>query len=541
MAAMRSRTAVAALLLLAASLSGTAVGRAAEPRFRVDLRAVRSPVLPALHSFTMGPGSGGRWLLVGGRTNGLHYFVSSDQDRTVPPANAFPVAKANRRLWVIDPAARRAWSAPLAGLPPAIADALSTADAQSCEADGHLYVVGGYGWSTQAGVMITFPTITAIDVERTMAAIVAGAPVAPYIQQISTVYDCAAYAAAAGGAAARRQALARCQARVRAGSVAGLPVSSDLATRVTGGGMERLGGSCDLLFGMDYEGLYSVDPADYGRWPVRQLYNEAVTALDISPRPLAAAVVQRLGTGPGDAVRQYHRRDLVVMPGLDGDGRTPILQALGGVFMTDRDAPYRQPVLLAGAAPGLAATVAPYAQRTSQYECAVVPLFDRRRGGGMTDLLLGGTGLYDLDARTGRLVADTSIPFITTLDAVRRSPRGDWSEHYRTRPMTLDGKPVRAGTDAKFLRRPGVPAAPNGVIYLDALNRRTLVGWMFGGILSETANPSNHNRGTSASSLLFEVWIDPAPPPEGYWASAVDAPAVVIPPRGGTPQDAGAH
>jgi hypothetical protein len=39
---------------------------------------------------------------------------------------------------------------------------------------------------------------------------------------------------------------------------------------------------------------------------------------------------------------------------------------------------------------------------------------------------------------------------------------------------------------------------------------------------------------TAASSQLFEVWIDPAPAPAGYWASTGAAPAVVITPNGDT-------
>jgi hypothetical protein len=563
---MKIRTALPTLLALLGATLAARAQTPTPPRFQVELNAVDSFKLPALHSFTAGRGSDGKWLLVGGRTNGLHLFVSSTQGGTVPPPNAFPPTNANQTLWVIDPATGQSWSAPVTNLPPAISDALSANNAQSAEADGNLYVLGGYGFSTQSQSMITFPTLTAISLDETIAAIVAGQPFASYVQQTSTYYDCVAYGANAynqcfnpynacpttppcpcatgpgfqeclqKGMAqcltAQQQAIAQCNQLVRAGQVTGLPTNSGAYTKVTGGGLERMGDTYYLVFGQDFEGMYSVNEGDYGKWPVNQTYSESVLALSITPKPLAAAVLQQVLQDPSDPARQYHRRDLNVVPGLDTDGKTPIVQALGGVFVPGQDAAYQEPILISGSAPGMKVSLETYAQRMSQYECAVLPLFDRTSGS-LTDVLFGGISLYYVDEKTGKLKVDSGLPFISAISALTRSGSG-WSEFYRVRPMVLNSKPARIGADAKFLRNPAVAAAPNGVIYLDALTQKTLAGWMFGGILADSANPGASNSGTVASSQLFEVWIDPSPAPPDYWASTGAAPAVVITPNGDT-------
>src|ERR1700722_2749405 len=94
------------------------------PPFMLDLKPVPSAGLPALHSFVSAT-DGKYWLLLGGRTNGLHWFVQSSIGGTVPPPNGFPPAMANRMAWVLDPVAGPAWSSPLQNLPANFRDHLS--------------------------------------------------------------------------------------------------------------------------------------------------------------------------------------------------------------------------------------------------------------------------------------------------------------------------------------------------------------------------------------------------------------------------------
>jgi hypothetical protein len=48
-----------------------------------------------------------------------------------------------------------------------------------------------------------------------------------------------------------------------------------------------------------------------------------------------------------------------------------------------------------------------------------------------------------------------------------------------------------------------------------------MVGWLYGGILSPQAQPPQ--GGTQASSNIYQVWLTPGVPPNGYWNTATAA------------------
>lgn len=542
------------IVVLALLLASTAI---AQPNFTIDLVAVDSSKLPGLHSFAAARGSDGKWLLAGGRTNGLHLFVQSSDGGKTPPPNAFPTWSANNKLWVLDPAARTATSAPLTGLPQNVIDALSATNAEAIQSNGTLFIIGGYGWSNAAQQMITFNTLTAIDVDATIKAILAGTSFASNIQQTSTWFDCITPGINAVNTCVgnincppgpdfqtcgqkatqacyqqQQELNAKCIGQVRAGQTAKLSTNAGTYTTVTGGGLERLGDTFYLVFGQRFTGRYSVNPGDY-KPPLTQVYTQTVYALSLQAKPLAGAILLQVQQDPNDLTAPYNRRDLNVLPGLAPDG-SEMIQVLGGVFVPGQQTAYRTPIRITAPADAtsMSITVDTYQQYMSQYDCAVVPLFTRATGGGtMTNVLLGGISLYYVDEKTGLLNVDTGLPFIPTISALTRAPNGTYSEFYRPAPISVGGKPVRVGTDAKFLASSAVSTSTSGVIYLDAIKEKTLLGWMYGGILADSPNPGASNTGTSASSQLFEVWLDPAAPPAGYWATTTNAPQVVITPK----------
>ena len=63
--------------------------------------------LPTLHSFAAGHYDG-KWVLIAGKTNGLHGF-----EATGP--NGFTPETQNREVWVVDPVARESWHRSLEG------------------------------------------------------------------------------------------------------------------------------------------------------------------------------------------------------------------------------------------------------------------------------------------------------------------------------------------------------------------------------------------------------------------------------------------
>jgi len=443
--------------------------------FALELHELASGGLPALHSFAFAQ-SGGKWLLVGGRTNGLHAFSRSHGAQ--PPQNAFPPDRANRRVWVIDPAQGKKWSAPLQSLPPALADALAANNTEFYQDGNVLYVLGGYGLDSGSGKMTTFGTLTALKVQETIQAVIGGKPLAPHIQQTATYTD-----------------------QTRGGAL------RSFYFQAAGGGLAKAGSFFYLVFGQLFDGLYSVDPGDSGRWPVQQKYTERVVVLTLTPEPLAAAVVKVIEQDPNDFSAPYHRRDLNLVPALKPGGGER-LAAYGGVFSPGRDSAYEEPVYLDGGEAPESVTVTVdkgYRQLMSQYQCATLPLFNTPTGDMLTTLF-GGISLHYFDAKTGKFRRDDGLPFIDGVTALVRHADGTSAEYLL--PVAL---PRLLGTDMVFIPRPAVPRAANGVLLLDAIHGRTLVGHLYGGIVSTTVHSGPQAQNTSASNALFEVWLTPGP------------------------------
>jgi hypothetical protein len=122
--------------------------------FQVDLQEASFPEAPALHSFAFAQADG-KWLLIGGRTNGIHSFDPL-------PINNFSPSTANHWVWVVDPVMGKAWLVDLydASISPPlgiIADSLSSNNTQSFQNGNTLYIIGGYGYNRTTNPMQTFP------------------------------------------------------------------------------------------------------------------------------------------------------------------------------------------------------------------------------------------------------------------------------------------------------------------------------------------------------------------------------------------------
>ena len=110
--------------------------------------------LPTLQSFAAAQ-YGNLWVMLGGRTNGLHNF-SSD------PLENFPPSEQNRRVWVIDPTTWQVWSRSIkdSGLTGDQVDQLSATNYEHDTIGDTLYVVGGYGYERSSKKFVTFPVMT---------------------------------------------------------------------------------------------------------------------------------------------------------------------------------------------------------------------------------------------------------------------------------------------------------------------------------------------------------------------------------------------
>jgi hypothetical protein len=524
-----------------ATATGAPATSAAQPGFSIQLTPVDSTRLPDLHSYSVAEADG-KWLIFGGRTNGLHLFVQS-VDGTTPPPNAFPPSQANRKAWVIDPVAKKAWSVSVDGLPAPVADQLSATNAEYKQDGNTLYIVGGYGLDSKSNQMTTFSSLIAVKVSEAINAIISNKPLAPFLQQTNLYFDCvlvgtntynSCYNAASnncktgpGWEQCMKNAQSDCQKaqdasqnacirQVQSGSTKGLPTNDGYYSAITGGGLEKAGNVFYLVFGQQFAGLYSVLEGDYGKWPVKQVYAERIALFQFTPDPLQASLLKVIQQDANDLAAEYHRRDLNVVPALNPNGDLRIA-AYGGVFVPGRDSAYREPVFIDNGADPAAVKVTidkTHQQVMSQYDCATLNLFDRSTKTSAT-IFFGGISLYYLDPKTHKLRMDEGLPFVDSLSVMSHYADSSWSEFVRSVPLS-----GFMGADAKFLPRPGL-ASKDGVIYLDGLKQKTLVGYVYGGILADQPEAGgatgNHSR---ASNALYEVWLDPTPPAPTYWVPA---------------------
>ncbi len=426
--------------------------------------------LPTLHSYAAGQYDG-KWVLISGRTNGLHGFESV-------AANNFPAASQNREVWVIDPVARQSWSRSLAdassGLTDAQINSLSTTNNQFYQRDDHLYMTGGYG------VQIVFPDSSTLN---------------GTFDNLSAIHLPGLVGWAMGGAGAAADHIRQ--------------ISNPLF-RVTGGAMYEIDGRTHLVFGQNFQGNYT--PGTNG------IYTNQVRSFDIVDNGVTLSIEDSTSS-PTNAA--YRRRDLNVVPVLrpdPGGGLNEELVALSGVFTTT-DGAWTVPVEIDSLGnPTMADPLAPdtFKQGMNGYHSAKLGLYSESIGE-MHQVLFGGISVQYFDESTGDLETDDNMPFVNDISAIKIDSTGRYSQHRLGEfPALTDlgGERLRFGTNAEFFLADGIETYDNGVIKLDALSQPTTLGYIFGGI---NAN-GPHTRGvpgvvSAASKVIFAVTLIPVPEP----------------------------
>ncbi len=449
--------------------------------FKFELAEVAGSKLPALQSYTSAQ-SQGKWLLIGGRTAGLHGFGTSG-------ANNFPRSTANTVAYVIDPAQNSVLGSVdlAANLPAAIAGQLTASNSQFEQVGGLLYIIGGYGKDLVSGKMTTFGSVISVDVDGLVAAIVAkNDKVAGFFKQSP---------------------------------------APDNRLKVTGGALKYNAGIFYLVFGQKFDGEYSVENRDYNHAGGQfQQYTEKVRVFTLTPT-LAIKDFNQVDGGY-DPSLPYHRRDLNVVDIIDDDGKTPGAVVYGGVFKAGQVAGFTAPIDLVYGTTVNNAKVgvqASFNQALSQYDCAHLTVFDAASASSFTTLL-GGISQYHYIASTNTLVQDAinlsvgidGLPFIDTVSTIQNKSGTSLAQYIQPVPL-----PGLLGAEMQFLRSSklqvgaGGPYFDNGVLNLAALSGRTLVGHAYGGIQSfgpystyGTPPPS-----TQASARLFEVYVTPGAAP----------------------------
>lgn len=515
---MSSRRTILVLQLLAASLlaawtAGCSLPAARPPAdagvpYRLTLKPFEIAGLPGLHSGVHAV-HGGKLVILAGRTNGLHDFPPQRQAGLIW---SFPPEKANNRIYVVDLARRRlTGSAPVDDLPAKVALQLRATSLQSFTRDGWLYIVGGYGTTPDGKSMRTLDQVLAIDLAALVETVQAGGRLdAEFASQ-----------------------------HIHAGD--------HPALQITGGGLAQLGDKTLLVFGQMFNGLYTTDGS-----VAQQEYSQAVRALRLSLSDeiedgLRSVGVDYLGKCPDPPATEpqpdpdgpYHRRDYTLAKVLAPDGSSRF-GAFGGVFKGGRLEGYVHPVFITPSGDGVEcvsggpklgftlAEATDSSQWLGQYENVIIPIYSAASKTAYTTSF-GGISQFYWDAASRTLKQDKpdftktppvdGLPFINSISTLRIGGPGNAEFlHVAERfppvqgepvcGISSDGKKAKApylGTNSWFVMADGLPL-DNGVILLDRLKTRTVIGYIFGGIASTLPYPG---EATCASNQVYTVTLDP--------------------------------
>jgi hypothetical protein len=338
----------------------------AQDNFKYDIHLEPQTIdgLVGLHSFAYAQHDG-KWLLVGGRRDGIH---------ARQPFNAFPASENNAELFVVDPISRESWKAGIESLPGPLQEQLQATDFQFYQDEQNLILIGGYAYSASMGDHTTFAYLTLIDIPNLIEDIINGEDISvAHFQQIE---------------------------------------AEEFA--VTGGQLGKIGDTFYLIGGHRFEGRYN--PMNHPTFI--QTYTDAIRKFTLS---------NTNGLWTHDNVQSItdpvhlHRRDYNLLPQRFSDG-TLGYTISSGVFQINEDLPFLYPVHVtdAGYEP-----INDFNQYLSHYDCARASLYDGNSSS-MHHIFFGGISQYYYEGE--ELIQDDNVPFVKTISLLSMDANGVLSE-----------------------------------------------------------------------------------------------------------------
>jgi hypothetical protein len=418
----------------------------AQEQFTVSISPAALTSVPALHSGAFTEWNG-KWIFIGGRIDGLHNFQAGQ---------AFDAFSRNDSVFVVDPANNTHTSASLSTLYHSMYEAICSSNMEYYREDSMLYMVGGYGRNDSMATKITFPILTAINLNTLLNAVAAHSSVNSSFRQLT-----------------------------------------DTTLAIAGGHLEKTDSMYCLVFGHRFDGLYDEHT---GSVLFVQQYSNQVRKFTIHDDGTNLSINTFQAITDTD---NFHRRDYNLVPQIFPNGDSGFT-AFGGVFQKFANLPFLSPVDLY---PDSAHLNSSFNQNLDQYETAAMPVYDLTNNF-MHTIFFGGMSLYTYDTTSHALVQDTLIPFVKTISKVSRDGSGNLTEF--SLPVSM---PAFLGTNAHFIPDRSNALYSNSIINLNSLSGITHVGWIVGGIESDQANIAHLDPGSMSrpNATVYDVFIDKTP------------------------------
>ncbi len=343
--------------------------------FSVQLQPIVIEGLGGLQSFAWAQHEG-KWLLVGGRRDGLH--------RRQPFA-AFDLPGHNDQIYVVDPVQQKFWTKNLNSLPASLRDPLKATNIQFHQ-EGHLLLLaGGYGFSEEAARHTTFPTLTVLDVPAMMEAVIQNQDILPHIRQ-----------------------------------------GTDSRVQVTGGDLKKIGNTYYLVGGHKFIGSYNPTGPNHGPG-FEQHYTDAVRVFKLREDGQTIRLDSFVSWDNAD---YFHRRDLNVVSQILPEGREGIT-VYSGVFQPAANLPFLDCIHLNEQG---YARQENFIQYFNHYHCPTIPLFDNANQE-MSTVFFGGMAQYYMQG--DKKIKDDNVPFVKTITKVSRLANGEMIE--MVMPLEMPG------------------------------------------------------------------------------------------------------
>ncbi|MCC6371356.1 MAG: hypothetical protein IT236_10155 [Bacteroidia bacterium] len=352
------------IFILAALTVSFAFAQQIPFNYAVKLKSVPITNLPGLHSFAVAQ-SGGKWLIIGGRKDGLH---------ARQPFNAFAATGNNTNMYVIDVNTQQFWSASVNALATGLKEQLQSTNMNFYQDNDTLYIIGGYGYSNTALDHITFPNLTSVSVSGLITAITNSTAITPYFKQIT-----------------------------------------DQNFAVNGGQLGKIGNTYILAGGHRFEGRYN----PMGNPTYTQTYVNGIKKFHLNNSGTQLSYTNySLIT---DQVH-LHRRDYNLVPQIFPNGEEGYTIS-SGVFQLAVDLPFLYPVDVkaSGHTPQTG-----FNQYLSNYHSAKTALYDSINNT-MHAIFFGGMSQYLYVNNV--LTQDNNVPFVKTISRVSRDAGGNLQEN----------------------------------------------------------------------------------------------------------------
>lgn len=349
-------------LLIGILASNIAVGQISIQQFPFSIRLEQLEIkeFPALQSYAFATWEG-KWLLIGGRKDGLH--------RRQPWAT-FDEEGQNINIYVADPLKKQVWSQSLEEFPVSIAEQFRSTNMEFIQIGNKLLLTGGYGYSKTADEHVTFPYLTVIRVDELIKAIVDKKTSRNTVVQIR-----------------------------------------DERMAVTGGRLGKQGDTLLLAGGQRFDGRYNPHGPDHGPGFTQEYTNEIrkFTIEFDKDTPVIKnyyAIKDKIN---------LHRRDYNLVPQVLGNGDLGHTM-YSGVFQYKEDVPFTNLVDIVA---GSYKVNNRFIQKFSHYHSSVMPMYDKKTAS-MYTVFFGGIARYYPD-KNGKTVDNKDVPFTKTISVVIRT------------------------------------------------------------------------------------------------------------------------